>query len=144
MRRLATLISGALIALGATVGVPTLASASFPPDGNTSYQSQRWTTNGVHDVLVTLHRSGETDEVGDVFIQVLPEINHLGQHEKKLFITNTDPGANIHLQVQAGGGNVVDYHATTAGTEFKRFVYYTISKFRLTLGSYATPWFGQP
>lgn len=146
MRRLATLISAALVTVGVTVGVPSLASASFPGDGGTSYQIQRSTSTitGVHDVYVTLHRSGEADDVGDVFIEVLPEVNHLGQHQKKLFITNTDPTANIHLQVQGSGGNVVDYHATTAGAQFKRSVYYTISRFRLTLGSYATPWFGQP
>ena len=144
MQRLATLLGGALIALGATLSVASPSPASVPAPEASSYSYQFSgpyldTSLGRKYEYVTLFQDG--DVAANVYFSSSLATNHLGQHTKRVSVY-TDAGVNVHVRVDAGS-SVVDYHAPTGGS-FTRTFYYPVRKYRVTLNSWATGWFAPP
>jgi hypothetical protein len=139
MKRLATLLGGALLALGASVSLAGTASASVPAPEAKSYSYQFSgpfldTSLGRKYEYVTVF--GDGDVAGNVYFSSSLATNHLGQHTKRVQVY-TDAGVDIHVRVDSGS-SVVDYHAPGG---FTRTFYYPVRKYRVTLDNWATGWF---
>src|SRR5262245_30461645 len=142
MKRLATFLGGALIALGATLSVASSASASVPAPEADSYSYQFSgpfldTSLGRKYEYVTVFRDG--DVAGNVYFSSSLSTNHLGQHTKRVQVY-TGAGVDVHVRVDSGS-SVVDYHAPGG---FTRIFYYPVRKYRVTLDGWATGWFAPP
>ena len=138
MRRVLPLISGALIALGATLCIPSLSAASFAGDGGSSPDpcATRCKTevdgfqepDGLRTRAIGIYRDG---------VRLVVAGYRMGSNLAAVNYT----AATLHLRIDFGSGPVKDLPVTPHGAG--AWVAPAIPrKFRIVLGSYATGWVG--